>query len=68
MKNIEKNAWQGRYYTTAAIVFIFITVIITISGEEGEEKSKETQEYFLSFTYHMTVVFTKVESKTRFQF
>lgn len=65
MKSIEKNAWQGRFYTTAAIVFIIITVIITISGE-GEEKSKETQEYCLSFIYHVTVVFTKVESKTRF--
>lgn len=68
MKSIEKNAWQGRYYTTAAIVFLIIIVIITISGEEVEEKSKETQEYRLSFIYHVTEVFTKVESKTKFQF
>lgn len=66
MKSNEKNAWQERYYTTAAIVFIIFTVIITIRGEGGEKS--ETQEYCLSFIYHVTVVFTKVESKTRFKF
>lgn len=61
MKSTEENTWQSRYRTTAAVVFITITVIIT---SVGEEKAKEN---CLPLIYCVTAVFTKVEPKTKFQ-
>lgn len=61
MKSTEKNTWQSRYCTTAAVVFITVTVIITIIGEE------KAKEHCLPLIYCVTVVLTKVEPKTKFQ-
>lgn len=47
MKSTEKNTWQSRYCTTAAVVFITVTVIITIIGEEKAKQMQGLREGFI---------------------